>query len=631
MQKNHSYKLNLQTKIVERFKVAYSQFEKGEFIIARSICLEIFAQEKQFLDCIHLLALIETKLENYSCAIYYFDQYLNVNQNNCFVYNNKGVVLERIGSLTEAQNCFQKAAKLAPDYFDALYNGGVLYLKFNEFALAREVFRNLALRYSASSTLFVSLGKAERGCGDLDAAALSYRNALDLDEKNVDAYYNLAICLKEQKCISEALRMYDKVLELQPNHVDSLINKGVIFREIGRPEAALEAYEKAELFSPQDVRVTTNKANILSDMLQHETALCLYDQALGIDAFYADAWYNRAAVLQELGKYDEALKSYERAIQIDESFAEAYWNKSLLLLLTGNYREGWQYYEWRLKKRDVRDNYYKFPQNPASCADDFYGKRVFIYAEQGLGDTVQFCRYLDKVSRICEEIIFEVPKSLVNLVSTLDVSMTVISKGDAIPKFDAYCALMSLPYIFESDLSNIPAEIPYLHADEIKIREWQRRLSQKTSSRIGLVWSGSVAHKNDSNRSIPIRSLSPLFDLPLEWHVLQKEYRNGDLEFLQTYPNIYRHDQYLNDFSDTAALIKCMDLVISVDTSVAHVAGAIGQNVWLLLPSNPDYRWLLDREDSPWYPTFKLIRGRERQDYMNVYKTISELLKAYSF
>jgi hypothetical protein len=190
----------------------------------------------------------------------------------------------------------------------------------------------------------------------------------------------------------------------------------------------------------------------------------------------------------------------------------------------------------------------------------------------------------------------------------MGVPMTVIAAGQKIPKFDAYCPLMSLPYVFKTSINSIPNSVPYLFADQKKVKSWMARLGNHHKKRIGIVWSGSFNHKNDHNRSIPLVELSQLFDLPFEWHSLQKEYRATDKDFLSLHPNIHQHQDELIDFSDTAALIECMDLVICVDTSVAHLAGALGKETWVLLPYAPDYRWMLDRSDSPWYPSIKLFR-----------------------
>jgi hypothetical protein len=212
-------------------------------------------------------------------------------------------------------------------------------------------------------------------------------------------------------------------------------------------------------------------------------------------------------------------------------------------------------------------------------------------------------------------LVFEVPKALVSLVSTLTCEVTLVEEGSQLPDFDAYCPVMSLPLVFKTTLETIPNRIPYLFSDQEKVMRWQQRLGARSKPRIGLVWSGNEKHKNDANRSIDLKTMLGLTRLPVELHSLQKEYRQSDLEMLEQYSSIKQHQDALQDFSDTAALIECLDLIITVDTCVAHVAGALGKTVWILLPYMPDYRWLLDREDSPWYVSAKLYRQDQRRSW----------------
>ena len=320
------------------------------------------------------------------------------------------------------------------------------------------------------------------------------------------------------------------------------------------------------------------------------------------------------------------LKSYDDALRIKPDFAEATWNKSVLLILTGNYADGWMLYEARLEKEDTKKNYPRYPQLAWRGQEDIQGKKILIHSEQGLGDSIQFIRYLEQIHQLGAEIILEVPKTLAVLVSTIKTPITVIEKGSKLPEFDAYCPLLSLPYVFKTTVDTIPSVVPYLSADKQKVSEWDSRLGVKTHKRIGLVWSGSAGHKNDHNRSIPLEVFDDLLKLPVEWHSLQKEYRTEDKNFLDSHPEVKQHQDKLGDFTDTAALIECMDLVISVDTSVAHLAGALGKTTWILLPFFPDYRWMLEREDCPWYPTAKLLRQDDEREWKKVILELSKKL-----
>lgn len=318
---------------------------------------------------------------------------------------------------------------------------------------------------------------------------------------------------------------------------------------------------------------------------------------------------------------------YDQAISIQPDYADAYWNKALLKILSGDYPTGWALYEWRwqsMQKEHVR----KFDQ-PLWLGDQpLAGKTLLIYPEQGLGDFIQFCRYALLLQTMAGKVIIETPAPLLALLTTLNGEFTLVEQGRPLPDFDLQCPLMSLPYAFKTTLATIPGTTPYLAVDQYKHRWWRERLGEKTAVRIGLVWSGGRGYKNDHNRSIPLKQLVPLLALPLEFHALQKEIRQDDAVVLADFENLHCHQQYLADFTDTAALMAEMDLVISVDTSVAHLAGAIAKPVYILLPFNLDYRWLLDRADSPWYPTATLLRQQRAGDWTGVIAQAVELVKA---
>jgi len=326
---------------------------------------------------------------------------------------------------------------------------------------------------------------------------------------------------------------------------------------------------------------------------------------------------------------DEALASYDKALALKPDYAEAYWNKSLLLILMGQYLEGWKLYEWRLQNDSTKNNYYTFPKPSWRGQESIRNKKLLVHSEQGLGDVIQFCRYLPQVKSLGAEIIFEVPKSLVSFVSTLNCPMTVVARGAALPDFDVYCPVMSLPYAFKTRVETVPAKTPYLFADRAKVEFWRKKLGTPEKPRVGLVWSGAAGNRGDAERSIRLKELLPLLDLPIEWCTLQNEFRPHDLEILKQHPEIRQHHDDLKDFSEIAAFIECLDLVVSVDTSFVHVAGAIGKPVWVLLPFVPDYRWMLDREDSPWYPTARLFRQPDIGDWRSVVDRVAETVSSH--
>ena len=330
--------------------------------------------------------------------------------------------------------------------------------------------------------------------------------------------------------------------------------------------------------------------------------------------------------LHDLNRLDEALAGFDRAIAIQPDYAEAYWNKSLLKILIGEYLEGWKLYEWRWKKEPQINSPRAYHQPLWLGDESIYHKTLLIYPEQGLGDYIQCIRYAALVEQLGAKVILEVPSRLLTLCSTLKGQPILIENGKPLPSFDYHCPVMSLPLALKTTVETIPAQIPYLYADDQRKKRWNEKLGNKTVTRIGLVWSGSTTHKSDHKRSLLLNQLTSLLVLPFEFHSLQKEIREIDVKTLTDFPKIHQHQDDQRDFSDAAALIDEMDLVISVDTAVAHLSGAMGKKTFILLPYSPDYRWMLDRADSPWYPTATLFRQPSVGDWDSVISEIRQLL-----
>ena len=471
---------------------------------------------------------------------------------------------------------------------------------------------------SQKITKLLQEGLALHRQGNLGGAKQIYEKILKKQRNHFDALQLLATIYVQVKQYELALQFFDKALNIKNTNSAVFNNRGIVLKELNRYDEALTSYDKALRIKPDYAEALNNRGITLQELKRFDEALTSFDTALRIKPDFAEAMSNRGEVLKALNRNDDALASFDEALRIKPHIVDVTWNKSLLLILTGNYLDGWMLYESRLDKEDLKTNYPTYPQLAWRGQDDIRGKKILIHSEQGLGDSIQFIRYLDQIHQLGAEIILEVPKTLATLANTIKTPITVIEKGSKLPEFDAYCPLLSLPYVFKTTVDTIPSVVPYLFADKKKVSEWNHRLGVKTRKRVGLVWSGSAVHKNDHNRSIPLETFTDLLKLPVEWHSLQNEYRTKDKNFLDSHPEVRQHQEELGDFADTAALIECMDLVISVDTSVAHLAGALGKTTWILLPFIPDFRWMLEREDCPWYPTAKLLRQDVERDWKKV-------------
>ncbi len=426
-----------------------------------------------------------------------------------------------------------------------------------------------------------------------------------------------AIELHRSGRLAEATAEYQRLLAALPGDPHLLLGFGTLLLQTGELERGLALIDRLLATDPNHPIALSNRGNALRALDRPAEALASYDRAIVARPDYAGAYYNRGSLLHELRRFGAAVRDYDRAIALSSDFADAYWNKSLLRLITGEYDEGWRLYEWRWKGQQ-KDAVRPFSQPLWLGEEPVRGRRVLLHAEAGLGDTIQFCRYAPLVEALGAEVVLEVPAPLHGLVSTLKGGLSCIVRGEPLPPFDLHCPLMSLPLALKTTVASIPASVPYLFPDRAKVAQWQRQLGAADRPRIGLAWSGSSIYRNDRDRSVPLRLLRDLLALPIELHVLQKEIKEEDLATLQGRGQVRLHQDRLADFSDTAALAELMDLVVSVDTSVAHLAGAIGKTVWIVLPFAPDHRWFLDRTDSPWYPTATLLRQQKAGDWSGV-------------
>jgi hypothetical protein len=342
-----------------------------------------------------------------------------------------------------------------------------------------------------------------------------------------------------------------------------------------------------------------------------------------------ETFSHRGSALAELHRFGEALASYDQAVALSPEFADAHWNAALLRLLLGDFQAGWRGREWGRKCKGVGFVERSFTQPLWLGEAPLAGKTILLHSDEGLGDTIQFARYAPLLAARGARVILEVDATMHGLLSGMDgVALCVPRGGSEVYDFDLHCPLSSLPLACRTGLATIPAA-RYLPAPPRAVVEaWQARLGPRKGLRVGLVWSGNPAHGNDRNRSMSLRALAPLLDCKASFVSLQKEPRPADRAYLQERGGIVDLTAHLVSFVETAALISCLDLVITVDTSVAHLAGALSRPTWILLPYTPDYRWLLDRSDSPWYPTARLFRQGATRDYADVVESVRIELQA---
>ncbi|RFC36389.1 MAG: Tfp pilus assembly protein PilF [Candidatus Nitrotoga sp. LAW] len=426
-----------------------------------------------------------------------------------------------------------------------------------------------------------------------------------------DIQWMLSVALKHHQLghIVHANTMYGLILHEQPQNAVALQYSGVIAYQSGSHEKALKLIEQAIQIQPSIPDFHNNLGLVFQAIGDHQRATECYRQAIALNANYVDAYNNLGLILEATGRPAEAVTYYERAIALRPDFAQAHWNLSLALLATGNFLRGWDEYEWRLKTPELAGEGNRFTR-PLWNGEDLRGKTILLHAEQGFGDAIQFIRYAPLVASLGGHILFECKPALKRLFKEVEGIHEIILRGDPLSQYDFHCPLLSLPPRFRTAEVEIPVAAPYLFPDEGLVEDWRKRMPDTGSAlKVGLVWAGSPGNKNDLNRSIALSQFD-LFGTVENVVFFNLQKGSGEAQANDPLTNLHfiGLTEDIGDFASTAALIANLDLVICVDTSVAHLAGAIGKPAWVLLPFAADWRWLLEREDSPWYPSLRLFR-----------------------
>jgi tetratricopeptide (TPR) repeat protein len=536
------------------------------------------------------------------------------------------VSLHRQGRLDEAEKIYHRLLKTRRDDFDALHLLGLLN---HQRGKTGEAYRLIAAALKvnprsadALSNLAMVLHALKR-----DAEALTTLDkALALAPGHLDALNNRGNLLLALKRPADAIAAFDRVLALEARHLHARVNRGNALVELGRTEEAMADYDAALALQSGHPLALYNRGNALRLLGREAQAIAAYDQVLAAVPSHVGSLQNRGLALAALNRHQEALASYRKVLALEADHADAHFNEALALLTIGDYRHGFEKYEWRWKRAGMSGRP-RFRQPLWLGEFPLANKTILLHAEQGLGDTVQFARYAPALARSGAKVVIEAPPELKELLSSLEGVAAIVARGEPLPPFDVHCPLASLPLALKTELSTVPAEIPYLRASEERVARWRPRIEALPAPRIALAWSGRATHVNDRNRSIPLARLEPLLSLPgARFISLQRELRASDAEALAKDARITDVGDDLGDFADTAAVLALCDLAICVDTAVAHVAAAMGRPVFVLLPFQPDWRWTLDRDRSPWYPQARLFRQSAPGDWDGVCKKVSEQL-----
>jgi tetratricopeptide (TPR) repeat protein len=537
---------------------------------------------------------------------------------------NEALALHRQGRLRDAEKIYTRVLKAAPDHFDALNLLGTVKMQLGRIGEAHRLFAAALKIRTDVPQVWANLGQVLQMLKRPQEALECHDRAYALAPDNVDILNSRANTLLSLGRPQEALDQFREVLARAPDHGEAHLNSGIAYAALGSMEDAIAEFDQALSLAPGHPVAHYNRGIALYELGRYTDAVDAHDNVLATAPGHPGAWLNRGRALAALKRLDDALASYDKAKAIQKDNPDIHFMESLALLTVGNYRQGFEKYEARWRRSGMPEQ--KSRGRPLWRGDySLARKTVLLHAEQGLGDTIQFARYVPQLAASGANVILEVQPELTGLLSRLEGVKTVIPRGAPTPSYDVHCPLGSLPLALKTEPSNIPAPIPYLSADEAHLAKWAGRLGPRP--RIAIVWSGNASHLNDRNRSMPFAKLAPLFSSPARFISIQRELRAEDESALAAEQRVTHVGGELSDFDDTAAIVALCDLVIAVDTAVVHLVGAMGRPVWVMLPFAPDWRWTLDGDSTPWYPTARLFRQTALGDWNSVIDNVSAALR----
>ena len=513
------------------------------------------------------------------------------------------------GNFSGAEIILKRVIQAHPTNLAALNILGLASASQSKHREAVEIFKKAVRINNKDPGLHYNLAKALLESGNDADAIQHHRKTSELAPKNPDAWLNYGKSLSNLGRHQEAIEKYDRALSNQPNFAEAFLNKGASLKELKKYQEALDCAEKALILNESLAEAWSNRGVALKELRRYQEAIESYEKAISIKPDFYEAWLNRGSALSEIKNYDQALESYNQAINIKPDFYNAHCNKAFIQLLMGDFENGWVNYEhrWGITKAE--------PYRHANIArlkdvQEVKDKKILVWGEQGHGDTIQFVRYIQALQDRGAKVTLEVQPSLKELLATSITNCEVICPGDSSQKYDYEIPLMSLGLLLKTNLSSIPNKTPYLRTSATKLEFWSKNLRLKNDQlNIGIACSGFIGEKHFDNRLIDLDKFQPFAD-SANIFLIQKDLRPTDIAYLASQKSIRYLGNEIDSFEDTAAIIELMDAIVTIDTSIAHLAGALNKKTYLLLAWNPDWRWLQDRSDTPWYPSVNLIRQK---------------------
>lgn len=596
-------------------------FQSGKLSEAKACLQKVLETQPENSRVWHTLGLIEAQNKQYSTAIKHIQRAIALNPEEYLFHYNLGLTYQSQREFNQAIASYQKSLQIKPQHYQSQYNLGVLYQNQGKLAEAIDCYQKSIHLQPNHGDAYYNLGVIHHQQGKLAAAIPFYQKAIEIKPNYAAAYYNLGIIFKQQNKLAAAIDSYQKSLQFQPHNPDAYNNLGNIFKDQRKFTEAINCYHKALQLKPDYADAYHNLGVAFKEQGNLAQAIASYEKAIQLKPNYPEAYNNLGNAWKGQGKLKKAIASYQKAIQLKPDHSDAHFHLSTAFLLTENFEQGWQEYQWRFSKTEPIKKPLSSPMWQGQSLSD---NHLLLWSEQGLGDTIQFVRYALLLSQQGFKITIATHFLLLRLFQEcLTSSVKVINQDkDDLSLYNNHISLMSLPRVLKTTLNNIPTAIPYLKSPE-NIPE-SLKLPKSPRLKIGIVWASNKSNRQlYEQKSIPVELFFQVYDELLEsdqislWSLQVGE----DASQIQPWLNnnlIHNVSPLLKNFVDTVCVIEQLDLVITVDTAVAHLAGAMGKPVWVLLPFIPDWRWLLNRQDSPWYPSMKLFRQPRAGDWQTV-------------
>jgi tetratricopeptide (TPR) repeat protein len=543
----------------------------------------------------------------------------------------KALELHREGKLEESKDIYIKILQKEPNNFEALHFLGVIAHQCKDHQLAIDLISKSIEIMPKNPVALSNLGNALKELNRFDEAIFKFDQAIALNSLSISAIFNRGLVLIRVKKLDQALQSFNAVIKIDSSSIEAFYSRALVLRDLGNWTEAIHSLDSAISLKPDYAEAYFERGALFVNLKQFDLAMESYDKAINLKENYFEAIHNRGFLFMEMGKLTLAIENLDKAINLQRTNAEAHKNKALALLVNGQFEEGFELYEWRWRSPKFGGLARSSPGSLWLGSQSLSEKTILLQAEQGIGDVIQFCRYVESVSDLGAHVLLEAPRKLVNLLKSLNGSYEVVAIDDALPHFDYRCPLMSLPRALKTTLHNIPLSQGYLRADQKRVSQIQEELRLKNphSKRLcGISWL-SKADKTGLFRSIHLKDFIGLLDnddllyVNLQYGEVDEEIAQVEKDLGVTVVNLKSVNMY-DDIDGLAAIIEVCDLIISIDNTTVHLAGALGKDTRVLLPYVPEWRWMLDRKDSPWYESLKLYRQQDVFDWGSAFAQLKE-------